>query len=555
MKFKFFACILVLALLFTSCGAPATKQPETTPESTKSTEPAADGMLGLDDDIVILYTNDVHCGLEDHLGYAGLSAIKTSLEAAGKHVLLVDNGDAVQGDTVGTLSKGTYIIDIMNRVGYDVATPGNHEFDYGMEQFMALTKQASFPYVSCNFVDAEGKTVLEPYVIIETAGVKLAFVGITTPRTFTSSTPRYFQNDAGEFIYGFCQDETGEKLYSTVQKTVDAARAAGAQFVIAMTHLGIEADCAPWMSTDVITHTNGIDAVLDGHSHSKIEGELVKNKDGKNVLLSSTETKLAYVGCLTIKNDGSMTSVLLDDAGVKDFVGDIEKQFEELVGKVVANTKVALAVTDPKTGERMIRQNETNLGDLCADAYRAMSGADVAFVNGGGIRKDIAAGDITYGDIIAVHPFGNMLCVVEATGQEILDALELSASKLPAEYGGFLHVSGLRYTIDLQVPSSVKLDENGLFASVDGERRVKDVMVGDAPLDPAKTYTVSSHNYLLRNGGDGYTMFMDNPLLQDSVMIDNQVLINYIVDVLGGTVGDAYADPYGDGRVTIIEAK
>lgn len=555
MKFKFFACILVLALLFTSCGAPVTKQPETTPESTKSTEPAADGMLGLDDDIVILYTNDVHCGLEDHLGYAGLSAIKTSLEAAGKHVLLVDNGDAVQGDTVGTLSKGTYIIDIMNRVGYDVATPGNHEFDYGMEQFMALTEQASFPYVSCNFVDAEGKTVLEPYVIIETAGVKLAFVGITTPRTFTSSTPRYFQNDAGEFIYGFCQDETGEKLYSTVQKNVDAARAAGAQFVIAMTHLGIEADCAPWMSTDVITHTSGIDAVLDGHSHSKIEGELVKNKDGKNVLLSSTETKLAYVGCLTIKNDGSMTSVLLDDAGVKGFVGDIEKQFEELVGKVVANTKVALAVTDPKTGERMIRQNETNLGDLCADAYRAMSGADVAFVNGGGIRKDIAAGDITYGDIIAVHPFGNMLCVVEATGQEILDALELSASKLPAEYGGFLHVSGLRYTIDLQVPSSVKLDENGLFASVDGERRVKDVMVGDAPLDPAKTYTVSSHNYLLRNGGDGYTMFMDNPLLQDSVMIDNQVLINYIVDVLGGTVGDAYADPYGDGRVTIIEAK
>lgn len=555
MKFKFFACILVLALLFTSCGAPVTKQPETTPESTKSTEPAADGMLGLDDDIVILYTNDVHCGLEDHLGYAGLSAIKTSLEAAGKHVLLVDNGDAVQGDTVGTLSKGTYIIDIMNRVGYDVATPGNHEFDYGMEQFMALTEQASFPYVSCNFVDAEGKTVLEPYVIIETAGVKLAFVGITTPRTFTSSTPRYFQNDAGEFIYGFCQDETGEKLYSTVQKNVDAARAAGAQFVIAMTHLGIEADCAPWMSTDVITHTSGIDAVLDGHSHSKIEGELVKNKDGKNVLLSSTETKLAYVGCLTIKNDGSMTSVLLDDAGVKGFVGDIEKQFEELVGKVVANTKVALAVTDPKTGERMIRQNETNLGDLCADAYRAMSGADVAFVNGGGIRKDIAAGDITYGDIIAVHPFGNMLCVVEATGQEILDALELSASKLPAEYGGFLHVSGLRYTIDLQVPSSVKLDENGLFASVDGERRVKDVMVGDAPLDPAKTYTVSSHNYLLRNGGDGYTMFMDNPLLQDSVMIDNQVLINYIVDVLGGTVGDTYADPYGDGRVTIIEAK
>ena len=555
MKFKLFALLLCLALLLTGCGADGGAQPETTPQTTESTRPSADGTLGIDDDIVILYTNDVHCGLHDNLGYEGLSAIKTALASAGKHVLLVDNGDAVQGDTVGTLSRGEYIIDIMNRVGYDVATPGNHEFDYGMEQFLSLVERANFPYVSCNFVDAAGEAVLNPYVILETAGVKIAFVGITTPTTFTASTPVYFQNDAGEFIYSFCQDTSGEKLYSAVQSTVDAARAEGAQIVIAMAHLGIEADCTPWMSTDVITHTNGIDAVLDGHSHSKIENELVKNKDGKAVLLTSTETKLKYVGCLTIKNDGSMTSALLDDGGTKAFVADIEAQFAELINMVVASTKVALTTTDPKTGERMIRQNETNLGDLCADAYRVICGADIAFVNGGGVRKDIAAGDITYGDIIAVHPFGNSMCVVEATGQDILDALELGASKLPAENGSFLHVSGLCYTVDLHVPSSVKVDENGMFVSVGDTRRVTAVTVGGEPIDAAKTYTVASHDYMLRNAGGGYTMFKDNALIKDGVALDNEVLIRYIVDVLGGTVGDAYADPYGDGRITIIAAE
>lgn len=551
MKFRFFTCLLVLALFLSACGG----QPISTQDTTQSDATFSNETLGIDADIVILYTNDVHCGLTDGIGYAGLSAVKTALEASGKHVLLVDNGDAVQGDTVGTLSEGEYVIDIMNHVGYDVATPGNHEFDYGMDQFLALVKQAEFPYVSCNFVDATGNTVLNPYVILEAAGVKIAFVGITTPKTFTSSTPRYFQDETGAFVYGFCQDETGEKLYSTVQRAVDDARAAGAQFVIAMSHLGIEADCAPWMSTDVITHTNGIDAVLDGHSHSKIECERVKNKDGRDVILTSTETKLQYIGCLTIQKDGNICATLLDDAGTKAFVGDIEAQYADLVNTVVANTTVALTTADPKTGLRMIRQSETNLGDLCADAYRAMSGADVAFVNGGGIRKDIAAGDITYGDIIAVHPFGNMLCMVEATGQEILDALELSVSKLPAEFGGFLHVSGLTYTVDLRVPTSVKSDENGLFVSVDGERRIKEVMIGDMPIDPQKIYTVAGHNYMLCDGGDGYTMFADNTLLRDSVMIDNQVLINYIVGDLGGTVGDAYADPYGAGRMTIIEAE
>ena len=548
MKKKLLALTLVLMLLLAGCGSAA---PAETPAPTPAEETA---YLGLDNDIVILYTNDVHCAVDDNLGYTGLATVKNALEAQGKHVVLVDNGDAVQGDTIGTLSNGEYIIDIMNEVGYDVATPGNHEFDYGMDQFLALTEQANFPYVSANFVDNDGNTVLDPYVIKDVAGVKIAFVGISTPKTITTSTPKYFQDDNGNYIYAFQQDETGEKLYAAVQSAVDAARAEGAQFVIALAHLGIEEDCSPWTSSEVIVNTTGIDAVLDGHSHSMIQGEKVKNKDGAEVLLSSTETKLAYIGCLTIKDDGSMSTTLISDNGMKEFIGGIQEEFEELVNTVVASTDVDLIIKDPASGERIVRVSETNLGDLCADAYRAMSGADVAIVNGGGVRADIPAGDITYGQIIAVHPFGNEMCVVECTGQEILDALELGCSKLPAESGGFLQVSGMTYTVDLNVESTVKLDENGMFVSVEGERRVKDVTIGGEPLDPEKTYTLASHNYKLKDCGDGYSMFADNVFLQDSVMIDNQVLINYIVDVLGGTVGEEYADPYGQGRITIIEA-
>ena len=548
MKKKLLALTLVLMLLLAGCGSAA---PAETPAPTTAEETA---YLGLDNDIVILYTNDVHCAVDDNLGYTGLATVKNALEAQGKHVVLVDNGDAVQGDTIGTLSNGEYIIDIMNEVGYDVATPGNHEFDYGMDQFFALTEQANFPYVSANFVDSDGNTVLDPYVIKDVAGVKIAFVGISTPKTITTSTPKYFQDDNGNYIYSFQQDETGEKLYAAVQSAVDAARAEGAQFVIALAHLGIEEDCSPWTSSEVIVNTTGIDAVLDGHSHSMIQGEKVKNKDGAEVLLSSTETKLAYIGCLTIKDDGSMSTTLISDNGMKEFIGGIQEEFEELVNTVVASTDVDLIIKDPASGERIVRVSETNLGDLCADAYRAMSGADVAIVNGGGVRADIPAGDITYGQIIAVHPFGNEMCVVECTGQEILDALELGCSKLPAESGGFLQVSGMTYTVDLNVESTVKLDENGMFVEVEGERRVKDVTIGGEPLDPEKTYTLASHNYKLKDCGDGYSMFADNVFLQDSVMIDNQVLINYIVDVLGGTVGEEYADPYGQGRITIIEA-
>lgn len=271
-------------------------------------------------------------------------------------------------------------------------------------------------------------------------------------------------DDNGEFIYSFEQDETGEKLYACVQEAVDGARAEGAQFVIALTHLGTEADCSPWMSTEVIENTTGIDAVLDGHSHSVWVEEHVKDKDGNEVILTSTGTKLANIGVLTISNDKTLHSTLVSDAvseeeTMQDVIDAVNEENEEIINTVVAHTDVDLVIADPATDERIVRVAETNLGDLCADAYRAMSGADIAFVNGGGVRSTINAGDITYGDIIKVHPFGNSMCMVEATGEEIYEALEMSANALPAEYGGFLQVSGLSFTIDVNVESPVVLDE------------------------------------------------------------------------------------------------
>ena len=556
MKRRILMLLVALCMVLTACAPAAAPAAEPVATEAPAPEPTEAPLPMLDKDLVILYTNDVHCGVDDAIGYAGLAAYKKEIEDSGCYVALVDSGDAVQGAPIGTLSTGSYIIDIMNKLGYDAMTVGNHEFDYGMDRFFELKDMASFPVVSANFVDTKtGEPVLDAYTMKEYNGVKVAFVGVSTPKTITSSTPAYFQDGNGEFIYGFGQDETGEKMYALVQSAVDAARADGAQYVVALSHLGITADCSPWTSSELIENTNGIDIVLDGHSHSEIDCERVRNKDGAWTFLSSTGTKLNNIGMALIQTEGNISTGLVSgyeekDADADAFVKEIQAKFEEILNEVVAKTDVALTIMDPeKTDVRIVRNAETNLGDLCADAYKAMSGAEVAFVNGGGVRKNIDAGDITYGDILNVHPFGNALCMVEATGQEILDALEMSVRVAPEETGGFLQVAGLTFEFDPKVKSSVTLDENGLFVSVDGDRRVSNVMVNGEPLDPAKTYTVASHDYLLKNAGDGYTMFQDNNLLLDSIMLDNQVLINYITKTLNGVVGEDYAEPYGQGRI------
>ncbi len=539
---KFLALLLAAMMLF-GCIAIAE---EAAPALTK--------------DVVVLYTSDVHCGIDQGWGYAGLAALRDAY-AADSHVVLVDNGDAIQGEPVGTMTKGEALIDLMNAVGYDIATPGNHEFDYGMERFFELAEKANFPYISANF-NKEGELVFKPYVIKEFDGVKIAFVGISTPKTLTSSTPAYFMDDAGNFVYGFFQDETGEKLYAAVQTAVDAAKAEGAQYVVAMGHTGNEAAAQPWTYADIIANTTGINAYLDGHSHDK-DQVVMKNKAGEDVVRSACGTKLEGIGCLRIAKDGKITGSVIEwaydfDASAiikNDVTLAVENATAALDAKlneVVAFTQVDLVIRDPETGVRIVRTAETNLGDLCADAYRDQSGADVAIVNGGGVREIIKAGDITLNDILKVHPFGNVMCVIELTGQQLLEALEYGCKDVPNEFGGFLQVSGLTFEIHTYIPSSVKMDENKMYVATEGEYRVKNVMVGGEPLQLDKIYTLASHNYKLKQNGDGNTIFNGCNILQDEVKIDNQVLIDYITGTLGGVVGEEYANPYGQGRIVAV---
>lgn len=578
--------------------------------------------LAADKDIVVLYTNDVHCGVDDNIGYAGLALYKKEMQQQTPYVTLVDTGDAIQGAPIGTLSDGGYLIDIMNYVGYDFAVPGNHEFDYGMPRFLELAGKLNCGYYSCNFIDsATGAPVFAPYKMFTYGATQVAFVGVTTPESFTKSTPAYFQDSQGNYIYSFCEDESGQKLYDQVQANVDAARTAGADYVILAGHLGENGITQKWSSASVIANTTGIDVCIDGHSHETVPSENVKNKNGQNVVLTQTGTKLNHIGKLTISADGSIRTELVSevpaadldreytvqehdslsriakrelgsynrwidiynsnldkiknadvipvglnivipgksyinpdgkaaDYGTYQFIQSIENQYNETLKTVLGTTPYELTVNDPATGNRIIRNAETNLGDLTADAYRAELGADIGLSNGGGIRSVIKPGNITYNDTLAVFPYGNMGCVIEATGQQIKDALEMASRNCPEESGGFLQVSGLTYTIDTSVKSGVQTDDKGNFTGVSGPYRVTDIRVGGEPLELNKRYTVASHNYMLKQGGDGMTMFKGCNVIRDEVMVDVDILSSYIRR-MGGSVTSEYANPGGQGRISI----
>lgn len=512
-------------------------------------------------DIVILHTDDAHCGVNDNLGYAGVAAYKAEMKKTHNYVALVDCGDAIQGESIGTLSAGAYLVDIMNEVGYDFATFGNHEFDYKLPQLAKLTKQAKYQYLACNFkYIGKGTSDLnyKPYEIVTYGDKKVAFIGIVTPESFTKSTPAYFQDESGNYIYSFSEDETGTALYETVQKTVDEARAAGADYVIAMGHLGNEGITDRWTSKAVIANTTGIDAVLDGHDH--IAGvQKVANKDGKQIVLTEPGTKFENLGKLTIKTDGTITAELISpkeftekDAGITAYITKLTDTFKEYVSKVVAKSSIALPDKD-ENGNRLVRNHETALGDLCADAFRVMMDADIGIMNGGGIRKPIKAGDITLDNILSVFPWGNLPCKMEVTGQTVLDMLEMGAINYPEESGGFLSVSGLKYTIMAGVPSSIELTDKGEFSKVAGKYRVTNVQVLNKktneyePLDLNKTYTLGGIDYTILYCGDGFTMFNDSKVLKagDASYTDAQMIVDYIENKLGGTIGEEYAKPQG----------
>ena len=515
-------------------------------------------------DIVILYDNDVHCNVDS---YEDMAALKKEMQEQSNYVSVVSCGDYLQGDVIGAISKGKAIVQIMNKVGYDVVAIGNHEFDYGVPRLKSLVKSMNAKVVASNFVKkSTGKPVFRSYTIKTYGKKKVAFVGVTTPESFTKSTPAYFQNSKGEFIYDFYGDSTGKLLAERVQKVVNTARKNGADYVVALTHMGTEGVTTQWDVQHLIKNTYGIDVVLDGHSHSTVPSMKVKNKNGKKITVSSTGTKFSNIGQLVIRKNGSITTELIpideehqyEDAETKAYIDQVKAKYEKRLNQVIGKTEVDLT-TLGANGERAIRNAETNMGDFCTDAARSAMDADVAIINGGGIRADIAAGDITYKDLVSVFPWNNELCVIEATGQQIKDALELGAKNYPEENGGFMQVSGMKYVIDASVPSSVVTDEQtGMFEKVDGTYRVKDIQVWNAaktkyePIKLKKTYKLAGINYTLRQNGDGFTMFDGNKVIKDNVMLDTQSLSIYLTDVLDGVVGEDYKDPAGQGRITII---
>ena len=523
-------------------------------------------------DIMILYTSDIHCGIDEGFGYAGLEQILKYEQEKGYEVILVDDGDNIQGDPLGLLTKGDALIDLMNKMGYSVAIPGNHEFDYGVDNFLSLAEKAQFKYISCNF-QYKGENVFDPYVIREIGGRKIGFVGVTTPTTITASKPTLFEDENGEFVYSFLQDETGEGVYNAVQSAVDNARKEGAEYVIVLGHMGNEEQCRPWTYADVISHTNGIDAFLDGHSHDT-DQVIMKNKDGKEVPRSACGTKMQHIGWCRIPAEGEVTAGIyswtLDDpapevlgienemsAAVKEARGSISKLLE---GKIaVSEQEMTIydpVAVDPEWGKvRMIRRAETNLGDLCTDAYRFMTGADIALLGGGGIRVSIPAGDVTMKNMYEVFPFGNEICVVQATGQQILDALEWGAAAVPGDSGGFMQVSGLSYEIHTYIDSTCTKDVNGMFTGVAGERRVRNVKVNGTPIDPDALYNVAGNDYWFLNGGDGQTAFNGAERVDAGGLLDVQLLVDYLTGELGGVIGKEYSDPTGQGRIVIVEEK
>ena len=592
------ACVMVLGLF--GCTKTPTETTPTGTEAPATEAPVTEAPVAeTQGDIAILFTNDVHTYIDNPLSYDVIAGLKAELKNQYEYVLLVDAGDAVQGTAYGSMDKGETIVKLMNAAGYDVATLGNHEFDYGMTGCMNVIDWAEYPYVSANFYhEAEGvkgDNVLAPYELFTLGNEVVAFVGITTPETFTKSTPAYFQDETGNYIYGISGGEDGAALYADVQAAIDAAYENGATKVIALAHLGDDPASKPWTSEETIANTMGLTAFIDGHSHSSVEGAQVLDKIGNPITLAQTGEYFGRIGLMVISGETGEISVdfieyaevletVLDEEGNAvvdedgnevtevvgyEFVSELYTgaswcsdesvaaikdawiaAIDEQLGTVFGTSNVALGNYDAE-GNRLVRSQETVTGDFCADALYFLFDdmgldVDVAIMNGGGIRnKTDISGDFSYKTAKEIHTFGNVACLQTITGQQLLDALEWGARSAGTgeECGGFLHVSGITYKIDTQWADSTQKDEKGVWIGAPtGGYRVHDVMVYNKetneyePLDLTANYNLAGYNYTLRDLGDGFNMFSGAVNVLDYVMEDYMVLANYVQAFENATV-------------------
>lgn len=536
-RHKLLALALSLALLL-SLAVPVCAA-ETTTSTTKD----------LTGHIVILHTNDVHGGIA---GYAKLAAVKESYTASGAYTLLVDAGDYIQGDPTVSASQGKTAIELMNSTGYDAATVGNHEFDYGYANLKTISAQANFPILAAN-VQYNGATAFDSHTIFTAAnGKKIGVFGLETPETATKAHPAKIQ---GVTFVG------GQDMMKLAQTEVDTLKAAGCDYVICLGHLGIDAESTGNRSIDVLNAVTGIDVFIDGHSHSTLEQiKAATNGTGKvgNAYLTSTGTKLANVGVVDIAPDGTITTsnvpldtLTAENADTAAVIRRIQQQIDADYGAVFAQSEVQL------NGEKaQVRTGETNLGDLITDAMLWQAGTlgekvDAAISNGGGIRASLSVGGLTKKDINTVLPFGNTLYLVKLTGAQLLEALEASTCSLPESIGAFPQVSGIEYTVNTGAKfSSTENYPGSTYGKPNAVNRVTIQSVGGAAFDPAETYTIVTNDFL-GAGGDTYYTFKSSPVGYDTGVPLDEVLMDYITAQCKGTITKA---AYGQtaGRIHII---
>lgn len=576
--FKYITSSLTIMLLAGCNGKKTTNNTtkNTTKPTTKITTKAITSTkvgpkVENDKDIIIMNTTDVHCAYEKNLGYSRLVNYKNEY-SKNNYVSLVDSGDYLQGGLIGNISNGKYIIDIMNEAGYDAATIGNHEFDYGMDALSNRIYEFNGDILSCNFKyigKYEDKFEDVKNYSIKTFGIyKIGYVGVSTPETLVSSNPSNFKED-GEIAYSFTSNSATE-FYNCIQSNIDACKNAGADYIILLSHTGNNDENKPYTSNDIINNTTGFIAFMDGHAHRDISWQTLKDKNNNEVLYSECGTELNEFSTLTIKKNGELETnfIIYDkdnpsktDSNMDNFINNIKSDVDEIGNQVLTNIDITLKITD-EDGKRMVRARETQIGNLISDAYRYYMESDIGFVNGGGIRADLNAGDVTYYDMMSVHPFGNVIVKKKVLGSQILDYLEFTSrattdtyDKNVGENGGFANVSGLKYSIDITKEPSIVTDSNGNFVKIDGDRRVFDVKVLEngiyVDLDPNKEYVVASLDFLLSNGGDGANMFMDDELLEYSSKLDFEIVIDYIVNVLDGKLSEKYSTT--EGRIIIVK--
>lgn len=589
--------ILLAALAFTACSGREKQKdiPSVLPETSSASETAALALSENEEsseqpqllaaheneeepqkknkDIVILATSDVHCSPQRNFGYTSLYRIREKFLKEGCEVILVDNGDEVEGhgEMFGTVTRGKQVIELMNKMGYDVATPGNHDFNYGADRFIELTKMADYPYVSCNVLK-NGKLVFQPYIIKEVAGKKIAFIGATTPRTigYYSSTS-LFKNGNGKVVYSMRGGSKNKKLFAAIQAYTNQARAAGADYVFLLSHFGKAKKYDAWDNIDaLVAATKGIDGVFDGHSHDSKKLDL-PNAEGKMITRIAMGSKLSRIGYLRISGeDGSIkmnifswttSSVTPSELfGIKnEMTEEVDKALAEFkniyTGKIGTNNNPLfisnpdVAVPEGETPPSIITRAETNLGDFVADAMRITTGADVALIPSDKIKATLPQGDICMKDLYNVLPSSKMMITVNATGQQILDALEWSVRTYPKPNSAFLQVSGITFKVNTKTKTPCK-KKSGALDEIKGKRRVSNVKIAGVAIDPKKTYTVTSYLGVIRNANNGYNMFKKCKQVRMDGRLDFQLLTDFVKINLNGVIGDRYMNPRGSNRIT-----